>query len=436
MADIHWRKGQGPHQALEQKVHLLQSSDDRAGRMLRRSDRANVRVSLNSDALARLPKSSSTKCDGWHPAGDRNPKRKTTSPERIVSGFDMSLVALPYVQLERDRHGAHKYRYFRYRDRRWRLPGEPGSEECMTAYYALLALVQKNDDRPGGGPLERTKFCSGSFGALIQDYLKSTLYTEKAASTRALYRRILDKLCLEHGHKSLKLLKRRHIRKMRDALSETPGAANNVLRLLKIVLYFAVDQEVLLVNPAARIKELKGGEFRSWTDEECKRFEEHWAPGTMQRRAYAIALYTGQRRSDQVLMTNAHRSEETIQVRQEKTNEWVSIPEHPELSAELARGNQVPISLLTTSRGKAFDPVYYGAWFADAIDSAGLPNDCVLHGLRKCAARRLAEAGCSESEIMAITGHRTSRMVSHYIKDVSKQRQAYAAITKLKAKLK
>ena len=33
------------------------------------------------------------------------------------------------------------------------------------------------------------------------------------------------------------------------------------------------------------------------------------------------------------------------------------------------------MSLLTTSRGKAFDPVYYGAWFADAIDDAGLPDD-------------------------------------------------------------
>ena len=87
-------------------------------------------------------------------------------------------------------------------------------------------------------------------------------------------------------------------------------------------------------------------------------------------------------------------------------------------------------------RNKAFDPIYYGAWFAQAIDDAGLPDDCVLHGLRKCAARHLAEAGCSESEIMAITGHRTSRMVGHYTKAANKKQQATAAIVKLELRRK
>jgi hypothetical protein len=44
------------------------------------------------------------------------------------------------------------------------------------------------------------------------------------------------------------------------------------------------------------------------------------------------------------------------------------------------------MSLLTTSQGKAFDAVYFGAWFADVIERAGLPDDCVLQGLRLPAA--------------------------------------------------
>jgi hypothetical protein len=55
------------------------------------------------------------------------------------------------------------------------------------------------------------------------------------------------------------------------------------------------------------------------------------------------------------------------------------------------------MSLLTTSQGKAIDAVYFGAWFADAIEAANLPEDCVLRGLRKAAARRLAEAGCTRA---------------------------------------
>jgi hypothetical protein len=54
----------------------------------------------------------------------------------------------------------------------------------------------------------------------------------------------------------------------------------------------------------------------------------------------------------------------------------------------------------------------------------------VLHGLRKCAARKLAEAGCSEGEI-SITGLKTTRMVEECTRDASKKKQASAAILKL-----
>lgn len=92
---------------------------------------------------------------------------------------------------------------------------------------------------------------------------------------------------------------------------------------------------------------------------------------------------------------------------QGKTDEELWIPEHRELSAEIAAGEHM--SLLTTSQGKAFDAVYFGAWFADAISKAGLPDDCVLHGLRKTAARKLAEAGANEEQIKAVTGHTHGR---------------------------
>ena len=340
----------------------------------------------------------------------------------------MAAVTLRFVNAQRDRNGRVRYYYFRRNGARQRLPGEPSSEEFIATYQALLHAKCELSADPAH---DRRHYQAGTFGALVNSYLTSASFGEKAGSTRALYRRILDKLTDENGAKPIRLLKRRHIRKMRDALSDTPGAANNVLRLLKIVLNFAVEEESIEVNPAARIKELKGGEFRSWTDDECATFEKRWPPGTMQRRAYAIALYTGPRKADQVAMTRARRKNGTIEVSQAKTGEDLWVAEHSALTAELILGSQNHMSLLTTSRGKAFDPVYYGAWFAEAIDEAGLPDDCVLHGLRKCAARKLAEAGCSEQEIMSVTGHRTSVMVARYTKGANKKRQANAAITKL-----
>jgi integrase len=92
----------------------------------------------------------------------------------------------------------------------------------------------------------------------------------------------------------------------------------------------------------------------------------------------------------------------------------------------------VPLTTLLTTptQGKPFDPVYFGAWFAEAIDAAGLPDDVVLHRLRKCAARKLREAGCSEQQIMDVTGHKTSRMVAKYTKGSDKRKGTAAAMRK------
>jgi integrase len=199
--------------------------------------------------------------------------------------------------------------------------------------------------------------------------------------------------------------------------------------MMKILLNFAVDDGLIKASPAAKFKELPVGEWRAWADDECAKFERRWAPGTMQRRAYAIALYTGQRKRDQISRTRAHRKDGGIEVVQSKTGEELWIPEHRELTAELARGvaGTGPL-LFTPTQGKPFDENYYGAWMADAIDKAGLPDDCVLHGLRKTAARKLAELGLAEGDIQAITGHVTSRMVAKYVKGASQHRRAKRAM--------
>jgi integrase len=337
---------------------------------------------------------------------------------------------LKFVSVQRGRNGTVHY-YFRRNGRRWPLPrpGDPPSEEFLREYRWLV----DETERAAGvvGPADR-RFAPGTFGALINDYLGSGDFRDRKGTTKSTYRRVLERLQKAKGHLPVRLVRRRHIRKMRDELGDTPGAANNVVRMLKIILSFAVDEEWIESNPAFKVPLLSGGEWRAWTDEECAAFERRWEAGTMQRRAYALALYTGQRRSDLVRMTRAHRKSGLLHVSaQEKTGEEVWIREHWELSAELALGDQSHMSLLTTTAGRAFDPVYFGAWFADAIEAAGLPQECVLHGLRKTAAARLAEAGCTEQEIMAVTGHVTSRMVAKYTKAASKKKQASAAILKL-----
>ena len=55
-------------------------------------------------------------------------------------------------------------------------------------------------------------------------------------------------------------------------------------------------------------------------------------------------------------------------------------------------------------------------------------------GLRKAAARRLAEAGCTEHEIAAITGHASLREVARYTKAADQKKLATSAMEKVKAR--
>ncbi len=152
----------------------------------------------------------------------------------------------------------------------------------------------------------------------MNEYLSAASYREKKLRVRAEYKRVLESLQKLHGQKPVRALRWRHIRRMRDERAETPGAANTIVRMLKIVLNFAVEEELIESSPAAKMKLLRVGEWRDWSDDECARFEKRWPAGTMERRAYMLASCTGQRKADIVSMTRAHRRQGTIRVLQGK----------------------------------------------------------------------------------------------------------------------
>jgi integrase len=68
---------------------------------------------------------------------------------------------------------------------------------------------------------------------------------------------------------------------------------------------------------------------------------------------------------------------------------------------------------------------------AATIGQAGLPDRCVSHGLRKAAARRLADAGCSAHQIVAVTGHQSLKEVERYTKQAEQRRLATVAMATL-----
>ena len=108
----------------------------------------------------------------------------------------------------------------------------------------------------------------------------------------------------------------------------------------------------------------------------------------------------------------------------------MEIPIIPELQQILDESPTGDLTFLVTAFNRPFTSNGFGNRFRKWCDDAGLKN-CSVHGLRKAAAARLAELGCTEQEIMAITGHRTSKEVTRYTRAASQKTRAESALRRL-----
>ena len=346
----------------------------------------------------------------------------------------MTAIKLKHVDSFRDRHGRRRYYFRRDRGPRIALPGLPGSTEFMAAYQAALAGEESRRTAPKlrGNP--------GTFDRLVQDYFASADFQRLAPSTRKTYRSVIERLITDEniGHRLVKEMTREHVRKIVAKRAATPGAANSVLQKIKVLIHFAMDYGWRNDDPTLRVKKFAKGEFHTWTEDEIAAFERRWPIGSTPRLAFALLLYTGQRRSDVVGMSWTDVEDGTISVvplkTKRSTNVKLWIPIHPALAEVLEHADRTTGTILVTNYGQAFAATGFGNYMADKIDDAALPARCVTHGLRKAAARRLAEAGCTTNEIAAITGHATLQEVARYTKAAEQRQLAKTAMKRLQDK--
>lgn len=340
----------------------------------------------------------------------------------------MTTVRLRHVQRYRDRHGKLRH-YLRMPGRpSVPLPGLPGSPEFMLAYNAAVAAP------PPARPVGERKATEGTLDALAALWYASPEFRSLRPQTQATYRRTVERLRARHGGGLVATLKPETVRRIRDAVADRPAAANHLLSVLRILLRFAIDRGWRDDDPARDVRRLRYGKtgFHTWTEAEIAAFEARWPTGSRPRLALALLLHTGQRRGDVVRMGRQHLRGGAIEVRQAKTGALLEIPLHPALAAELEQAPKDRLTFLATEAGQAFTPGGFYNRFAGWAEAAGLPKGCSPHGLRKAAARRLAEAGCTPHEIASITGHLTLSEVQRYTRAADQRRLASAAILRVR----
>lgn len=317
----------------------------------------------------------------------------------------------PGVTAYFDRHRKRRYR-FRKKGFSTEIHGEYGSPEFRRNYERALSGFKSQEI---GSPATKR----GTVNALVVSYYKSPEFLSLSDSTKATYRREIERLRNEHGHRLVAQMKRPHVVKLLEPLADRPSARNNRLRMLRMLLNHAIEIGWRQDNPTSAIRKMRTGSqgFHTWTDAEIAKFFAHHEIGTIAHTAVTLMLHTACSRVDAVRLGWQNVHGDRIRYRRQKTERFsevvVDIPIHPDLKKVLDVLPKSQLTFLETSGGRSRSSNGLGNSMRKWCDAAGIPA-CTSHGLRKACATRLAEAGASEREIMAWTGHSSPQMVQVY----------------------
>jgi integrase len=331
----------------------------------------------------------------------------------------------PYASSYKDRHGRTRIRF-----RKTGLPthypkAAPGSEEFWEDYLAWKNAGELNAGQERAIP--------GSFDDLITRFYSSVKWKNiPKASTKATYRGELERFRAKYGKRMVATMSARNVNGLMENMADTPAAANNLLKRLRTLFNYAILLGMRKDNPAKAVDSVKakGDGFHEWTEAEIAKFRKHHALGTKARLALEIFVCTAQRRSDAATMGEDPDKPGYVKVRQLKTGALLSIRIHRDLKAAIEACPSGKDTFLVSERGTPYTKESLGNWFKKQCVEAGLPH-CSAHGLRKAAARRMAELGLSNQLIKSITGHKSDSEVTRYTKNADQARRADKAMEEM-----
>ncbi len=327
----------------------------------------------------------------------------------------------PGVTKTIDRHKKIRWR-FRRKGFSCYLPSPYGSVEFVVAYEKAMQ-GQATSAKP------RSK--EGTLNWLIEFYLRSPRYQDRAPAGKKTLRSELEWLRVQAGPLPYAKFETRHVEALM-ARKAGPSAANRVKKNLSMLFNFAIKHGYHKFNPASladRRKENPDG-YHTWTEAEIEQYRATHPSGSKPRMVMLLLLNTGASRQDAIRLGWQNCAEGRIRFRRNKTGVEANLPILPELVEELDRLPRDQLLFITHSGGKPYKPETFGNWFKKMCKVAGLPH-CNAHGLRKSLATRLANAGATPDEIRAALAHKTNEEGKTYTKQADRARLADSGLDKL-----
>lgn len=280
------------------------------------------------------------------------------------------------------------------------LKGEPGSQEFMQSHAD--ALAKRKAEVSAGDDLR----------ALIREFEGSTDYPTSASSMKS-YKTYLGLIEGKYGTLPIKALKEAEIRgvflRWRDTFKKTPRKADYVWTVLGKLMSFAVNRGYIKTNPCARAGRLAESGTRidiTWSDDDLERlFAE--APWEVALVCFA-ALWTGQRQGDVLSWKRSNIQDGVLRFQQGKRQKGkppkkIAMPVPAPLAEALKRAKKGE-ALCLNSRGEPWTGDGFRASLARVTEAAGI-DGLRFHDMRGTFSSAAGDAGASEPEISAVTGH-------------------------------
>jgi hypothetical protein len=152
--------------------------------------------------------------------------------------------------------------------------------------------------RPNAGQLEAWKedcIETGTIGAVVVNFYLSTDFLKLKYTTQRVRKNVLEKFQVLHGKKRVALLTAAYLKAIIGDMADRPSAANNLLKVLRVLLRHAIDMDLIHDNPARNVRKfaVSSEGFHQWSEAGVAAFEAKHKPGSGAHLALSLLLCSG-----------------------------------------------------------------------------------------------------------------------------------------------
>lgn len=285
-----------------------------------------------------------------------------------------------------------------------------------------------------------SKIKEGSFPDIIEKYTLSTFFTDLAPKTRRdylYYHEMLRDWSDRNGHPHIKHLTRADASKFLFSFEDTPTKQKRLRAVLSVLCGFAYDRGIVDKNVISGIKLRKSKKPKRdivlWDERSVNVFIEQADKMGLQSIAGILltCIETSQRKGDVIKMINGkHYKDGKLEYIQSKTGKTVWLPATNKLKRRLNKNHSSSFYMFPNEQGKPYHHDTVGKLVRKVCDSIGL-NNHILKDTRHSQVNYLFSIGCSDSEIIAFTGHENPQTMRKHYREKINEELAIKVVSKI-----